>query len=400
MRRPLWVDPEDQRYPRLDRDIEVDVAIIGGGLAGIGAAYVLPDRCRVALLEARTLASGATGRNAGFVIAGPAMAFDAAVHAVGREEVEAVWHFSVENNRFIARAIEEHDIRCGYLRRGSMALAASEDEWEELRATARSLAESAIECCIVERTDLPVPFDRSHSGGIFSPGNAEMNSAAFARGLARTLAPAVNIFEHSPVRALSRRGGWVVSAAGGTVRATALILATNAYSQRLLPELAIEPKRGQVVATDPLGEVVVPFPMHANHGYLYWRQTVEGRLVVGGGRDMDLPGEVGTEELLHAEIQQELERLAGRIAGKPLPVAFRWAGIMGFTPDHFPMVGSLPGREGLYIAAGFSGHGVSLALRSGMEVARMAFGEEVDLPTAFNPARFGRPTGASYVDMV
>jgi glycine/D-amino acid oxidase-like deaminating enzyme len=196
------------------------------------------------------------------------------------------------------------------------------------------------------------------------------------------------IYEQSPVRALRRERRWALTGDTGTVSATRVIVATNAYTAELFPGVPIAPKRGQVLATQPVDRVIVPFPMYANRGYLYWRQTDGGRLVVGGARDMDLQGEVGIEERLHTEIQEVLERLAGRITGQALPSMFRWAGIMGFTPDLLPIVGAVPGSEGLYIAAGFSGHGVSLALQSGMEVARMALGQAACAPEAFDPARF------------
>jgi glycine/D-amino acid oxidase-like deaminating enzyme len=383
----LWVDPEDRQFPRLEADIEVDVAIIGGGLAGIGAASALHGECTAVLLEARTLASGASGRNAGFVLAGPAMPFDAAAAAVGREEAETIWRFSLDNNRYIADAIERHEIDCGYLRRGSMSLAASEDEWQELRSCARMLHESGIECCVVEQGDIPRPFHRYYLGGLYYPGNAEMNPAAFVRGLAAALRDRVAIYENSAVRALRCEERWTLETERGRVVASRVIVATNAYTAALLPSVPIAPRRGQVLATAPLPAVIVPFPMYADRGFWYWRQTADARLVVGGARNMDLSGEVGTEERLHAAIQAALEQSAARFTAGLVPIETRWAGIMGFTPDVFPIAGELPGNEGLYIAAGFSGHGVSLAPRCGMEVAKMALGRAARLPGAFNPMR-------------
>jgi glycine/D-amino acid oxidase-like deaminating enzyme len=316
------------------------------------------------------------------------MPYDAAVAAVGWPEAERIWRFSLDNNRFIAQTVEELDLDCGYLRRGSMSVAGSEEEWQELRDGARALRESEIECCLVAAQDLPRPFHREFFGGLYYPGNAEMNPARFVRGMAANLADSVSIFERTSVRGLRHDSEWVLDTGGGSVRAGALILATNAYTRDLLSGVSIASKRGQVLATGTLEQILVPFPMYANHGFWYWRQTADGRLVLGGARDLDLEGEIGTDERLHDAIQSALNAFCARICGASVAIEMRWAGIMGFTPDHFPLVGAIPGADGLYIAAGFSGHGVSLALRSGMQAARLAAGSATDIPCAFDPERF------------
>src|SRR5207237_972359 len=181
----------------------------------------------------------------------------------------------------------------------------------------------------------------------------------FLRGMSAALRESIQIFELSPVTALTRRGRWTLEMANGSVSAARVVLATNAYAASLLPQVPITPTRGQVLATIPLPRVVVPFPMYANYRYEYWRQTAEGALVIGGWRNLDVPTEVGRVEELNPIIQAALEGFANEIIGEPPRVDYRWAGIMGFTPDRYPLVGPVPERDGLYIAAGYSGHGVA-----------------------------------------
>jgi gamma-glutamylputrescine oxidase len=365
------------------------VAIVGGGLTGIGAAWGLRESgLRVALLEERTLASGASGRNAGFLLAGPATEYLRAVEELGAETAHEIWRFTEENNRAIARIVEGLGLECGYLRRGSMSLAASEHEWGRLRSGQTALREAGSWTCLVGRDDLPRPFEQSYFGGIYYPGNAEIQPAAYVRGVASTIASRVQIFERSPVEGLARSGAWLVRTRAGVVRAESVILATNAYTPRLLPDISILPVRGQVLSTAPLSRVTVPFPMYADFGYQYWRQTPDGRLVVGGWRNMYLEVETGCAEALHVGIQAELTRFAGWVAGTEAKVDHKWAGIMGFTPDMLPLVGPVPGSEGLWIAAGYSGHGVAMAFTCGGSVARTAIGDMAPIPESFNPARF------------
>jgi gamma-glutamylputrescine oxidase len=386
---PLWVDPADSQYPALRGTVEADIAIIGGGLTGVGAAYGLRDSgASVVLLEDRTLASGASGRNAGFVLAGPAMLFGQACDLVGFEEACALWRLTVENNRLMASLVDEYAIDCEYVRRGSMSLAISDDEMGLLIATSNRMVEAGFNASIVTRDDLPRPFDRLYVGGMYYPGNGEINPGAFVRGVARAVSQTLQIFERSRVLEIRSGNPHVLLTPDGEVRARVVIVATNAYTTRLVPAAPIVPTRGQVAATQPLNRAVVPFPMYANHGYQYWRQTSDGRLVVGGWRDLDIPTEVGMDERLHDEIQGSLEGFCHEIGGKDATIEHRWAGIMGFTPDALPLVGEVPDEESIYIAAGYSGHGVSMAFICGMDVGRMAVKLPSHLPESVNSMRF------------
>ena len=128
--------------------------------------------------------------------------------------------------------------------------------------------------------------------------------------------------------------------------------------------------------------------MYANYGYQYWRQTSGGRLVAGGWRDLDIPTEVGTEECLHDAIHGTLDAFCASIAGENVAIQYRWAGIMGFTPDALPLVGALSAQPGIYLAAGYSGHGVSMAFMCGARVALQAIGQAAYLPPSLSPDRF------------
>jgi gamma-glutamylputrescine oxidase len=330
------------------------------------------------------------------VLAGPAMPFGQACEQLGFEEACAIWRLTVENNRLMTELVDELGIECGFLRRGSMSLAGSDQEMLLLIETARYLADAGISACTVARDDLPRPFDRLYAGGIYYPGNGEINPGAFVRGVAGAIRDRVRILERTPVLEIRSGEPSVLATPHGEIRARIVILATNAYTSRLLPDVPISPTRGQVVATAPLPGVVVPFPMYANYGYQYWRQTTEGRLVVGGWRDHDIPAEIGTEELLHAAIHVVLDQFCHSVAGTDALIEHRWAGIMGFTPDSLPLVGAVPDQVGMYMAAGYSGHGVSMAFSCGGRVALQTIGVKSDLPAAFDPARFTGRNALTY----
>lgn len=383
----FWIDHEDVTYPSLRQDIDVDLAIVGGGLSGVGAAHAVASTgARVALLEERTLASGASGRNAGFVLAGPAQSYQDAVASLGSDAAREVWNFTLENNCLMADLVDRYTLECGYLRRGSMSLSASSEEWADLYKAHDDLASAGIQTCLIEAEHLPEPFDRMYTGGIYYPGNAEINPGRFVRGVARQIAGQIRIFECTTVSTMHHGDGWVLATEEAEVHADSVLLATNAWTPRLLP-VPIVPQRGQVVATERLDRVVVPFPMYADHGFQYWRQTPDNHLVVGGWRDLDLENEARHEEAVTPRIQQALDTMIDVIASGS-KIERRWAGIMGFTPDMVPMVGPVPGADGLWMAAGFSGHGVSMAFMAGGRAGLAALGQHAAIPRAFDPARW------------
>lgn len=148
------------------------------------------------------------------------------------------------------------------------------------------LQRTKIAYCAIEREMLPCPFHRLYHGGNYYSGNAELDPACFLRAVAAALPPSFRLHERTPVTALSPSGHWVLVTPRAAARAAHLILATNAYTTGLLPDLPIVPRRGQVLATAPLPQTVVPLSMYADHGYQYRGQTPEGRLVLGSWRKL------------------------------------------------------------------------------------------------------------------
>ncbi len=384
---PLWVVPGERTFPRLQGQTEADVAVVGGGFSGLGAAWAaMQSGASVVVLEARTIAAGASGRNAGFILSGPAMGFGASVAAIGLEETLEIWRLTEENHSLLLSLLEELSTDCGYLRRGSLSLAASDTEWDVMQEECGRMLNAGLNVCLMPSSSLPRPFDSLYQGGVYHPGNAELDPGAFLRGMARHLATRVTIFEESPVEVIENGEQLLLLSLEGTVTARRVVVATNAYTDTLLRAVPIAPTRGQVASTRPLSRVIAPFPMYADRGFQYWRQTADGRLVVGGWRNLDLEAEVGRDELLHERIQAALRHFVEQVA-PGAGIERRWAGIMGFTPDHYPLVGPVPGHAGIFMAAGYSGHGVAMAFICGARAARESLGEGAIIPGAFRPER-------------
>jgi glycine/D-amino acid oxidase-like deaminating enzyme len=191
----------------------------------------------------------------------------------------------------------------------------------------------------------------------------------------------VEIHEHTRIGSAAETG------------AETVVVATDGYPSGLLGELEglIVPTRGQVIATEPLPEMLFEIPHYGRHGFDYWHQRPDGRIVAGGFRDVSLDSEFTAEEVTTPVVQNALERFVESLMGRPLRVDYRWAGIFGMVFDFVPVVGRVPGADGLWVAGGYSGHGIVLGFSSGRLVARAILGERDPLLDLFEPARLLAP---------
>jgi gamma-glutamylputrescine oxidase len=361
----LWLEEPFEPLARNPIAGPVDLEIVGGGVTGCAAALVAARAgLRVRLHEAREIASGASGRSGGFALRGGAMPYQVARRDLGVERAVQLW-------RLTERALDHLAELAGdaLSRSGSLRLAADESERDELVADYEALREDGFAVEWVE--------DRLH-GAIRHPTDGSLRPGRWVRRLAGLAAEAgADLREHSPVESLDE------------VDAENVLIATDGYTRGLLPRLdeVIQPVRGQVIATEPLSRRLFDCPHYSRHGFDYWQQTDDNRLIVGGRRDTQIDHEFTSEEKITEPIQRELEAFAAELIGEPSRITHRWAGIFGQTPDLRPLVGRVPGRDGLWVAAGYSGHGNVLGLASGELVAQAVLGQPAPELQLFDPAR-------------
>ena len=352
----LWLDgaPVTPRAA-LDRDTTADVAIVGGGIAGIATAYVLArEGATVVVLERGELAEGASGRNAGFVLGGVAENYVAACRAHGRERATRVFRFTFANRVLFRSAIRMNGIECAAAWNGSDQVASDDAEWLEIAESARQLASHGVKVRL-EPAERKAVYDE----------DGEIHPVRFVRGLANA-AERLGARIHTGTSAVSCAAA-EVRTASATVRAGAVVLCTNAYTHHLA-RTRIRAVRGQICATAPLERRLFPRPTYAHRGYRYWRQLPAGNVLVGGWRDTAVDEEVGEDDGTSERIQRQLD---GWLAehGIDVPVTHRWGGTMGFSHDGLPYIGKA--ADGLYRCGGFTGHGQGYAMAAGELVASL-----------------------------
>jgi gamma-glutamylputrescine oxidase len=329
----------------------------------------------VRVLEARRVGHGASGRNGGFALRGTAAAYDGArLPDVMRLTEEALGRIrDLAGDAF--RGV------------GSLRVAVDEDEVAALRREHDALAEDAFAVEWRERDELPAALHAHALAGVFHPTDGALDQGRWVRRLAALASEAgALIAERTPVRGLADT---TVRTSRGDVSADQVVLATDGYGQGLVPELdaRIVTFRGQVLATEPLRERLLPCPVYARWGYDYAQQLADGRVVIGGRRDVDLDGEVTRDERPTEEIQTAIERHLRELVGDAPKITHRWAGLMGFTADFLPLVGALGGRNRVWASLGYSGHGNVLGFACGEAVAEAILGSPDPRIAPFSPGR-------------
>lgn len=372
MTAPYWLDEPFDERPAGRLDGPVDVAIVGGGVTGCACARVLAEAgMRVRVHDARKVAGGASGRNGGFALRGGAAPYDVSIESIGRERAAAYW-------RSTEQALDRIEALAGdaFARTGSLRLAADDEEAGELRREYDLLREDGFEA--EWRDELAEPLRPLFAAAIFHPADAALQPARWVRRLAGLAAEAgAEIREDSAVASVDE------------LDAEQVVVATDGYPSGLLGPLEglIIPTRGQMVASEPLPERLFDCPHYSRHGFDYWQQREDGRILAGGFRDIALDSEFTTSEETTPEIQASLESLVSDLVGWPVVVTHRWAGLFGFVPDFMPVVGRVPGQDGLWVSGGYSGHGMVLGFLCGELVANAILGRETPDLDLFDPAR-------------
>ncbi len=163
----------------------------------------------------------------------------------------------------------------------------------------------------------------------------------------------------------------VVRTEGGiSIKADRIVFATNAFTSTLLPKKTIKPGRGYVLVTNEINDLAWKGTFHYDKGYVYFRNLGDNRILLGGGRNVDLESEETSEFGVNDSIKNYLIEFANKKLNLPKnwQIDQEWSGIMGFTESKSPMVEKV--SENCLVAAGLSGMGVALGMKLGKEAVR------------------------------
>ena len=355
--------------PRLQADIDVDVAIVGAGFTGVATGLELAERgLRVAICEAHQIGWGATSRNGGQItgsLSGDSAMERAFAKSMGAGAAEYVWDLRWRGHDIIRKRVEAYDIDCD-LRFGHLQTALNRGQFENLkRMHASYLAHGmADEVSLVSQAEIPDYLETDiYVGGLLNRRNMHLHSLDLCLGEAAALMSlGGQIFEQSTVVRIEHARRPKIITEQGSITADRVVLAGNAYHLLEQPAIAgkLFPASLANMATEPLSdsdaEAINPqrLAVYDDRFVLdYYRLTGDNRLLFGGGTNYS--GRASRR--IAQELRPALERTFPRLKG--IGIDYSWEGRDGITLNRIPQVGVI-GDSILYVQ-GYSGHGIALS---------------------------------------
>lgn len=393
-------------WPRLAGRDEADVVVIGGGFTGQSAALHLAEAgVSVALVEAMSPGWGASGRNGGFCCIGGSKIGDAElVRRHGAAAARAYRQAEIDAVDLVAGLLRRHGIAADTHSRGETRLAHRPKDMAAIRREAEALArDGAIAPVLTEAGDLAAqglggPFH----GALTIPVGFGLNPRKYLFGLARAAAQAgVRQYAESPALEISSDGGkHLVRTPGGTVRAEAVLVATNGYSSEDVPPWLAGryiPAQSTVMVTRPLAEAELAAQgwtsdqmAYDTRNLLHYFRLMPDRRFLFGMRGGLLASPLA-EARARARVRRDFDRMFP--AWRHVPARHSWSGMVCLARNLTPFAGPVPGRPGLFAALAYHGNGVAMGSLAGLHLSRLVLGRADQVPAVMRQPMGRFPLG-------
>jgi gamma-glutamylputrescine oxidase len=373
---PTWYAATTVAVPErraLGLDIDVDVCVVGGGLAGLTVAREVARRgWSVAVLEAKHVAWNASGRNCGFVCPGFAQSADRVVARVGLDHAKSLWALSAAGVDYVRDTIAATAMPGVAPVDGWLDVSKRDDENAWL-TEARLLEQEfgiAIEAWPTERVR-DVLKSESYFRAIHYPKALHIHALNYALGLAVAAEQAgARIFEDTPALAIDAAGVRKrVVTPSGRVRAGQIVLAGNVHLGALSARVAgtLLPVTTYVAVTAPLGEALAGAVSY--QGAVSDTHLADNHYRVVGGDRLMWAGGLSTwpadPKSFAARFAHDITRLYPQLGD--VVIDYIWSGVLGHAVHHMPQIGEV--SPGLWLASGFGGHGLNTTAMAGELIA-------------------------------
>ena len=374
---PTWYAATMVAVPErrtLTHDLDVDVCVIGAGLAGLTVAREIARRgWSVAVLEARQVAAGASGRNGGFVSPGFSERIDAIVERVGLPRAKELWALSDAGVEYMRREIAESEMPGVLARDGRLSVRRVDDEQAlidhaaMLRVDFGADVEAWPTDQVREVLRSPHYFQALHAPKAF-----HIHPLNYALGLAAAAEKdGARIFENTSALSLDPAGVRKrVATPKGTVRARHVVLAGSTGVGAVDAPIAetVQPVSTYVAVTAPIGERLFESVRYTGaisdtrRAGDYYRIVSDDRLMWGGRISM----RGSTPWRLKAALRSDILKVYPQLGN--VEIEYAWSGVMAYAVHKMPQIGEL--AQGYWLAGAFGGHGLNTTAMAGEMIAR------------------------------
>jgi len=392
----LWLDTAYLPGPALWGEHEADVAILGAGFTGLGAAYFIkrrfPDK-KVIVLESQYVGFGSSGRNSGGVSGTLGHNYRNLKRKHGLEKSIQLQRLISQSSAIVEGLIEEHQVACDFEKTGRMIIAETERQKRLLEEEVEAAREIGGVVTWLDGAEARNRFGSVDvQAAVRYPIEGIADPVKFLRGMRAVVdSLGVAVYEHSPCTHIEPGPKISLHTPGGTVRAGAMVLATQAYPNPLkLFHYRVLPFYVYNIATEPLSprqmdELQLPGRENTfNAQNMYWavRPTADNRLIF-----------TECDALYFYHIERDYSHWPRayeshqRLLVKKFPflegvrVSHRWGGRLGITLDFLPSVGRAGRHGNIYYSGGYNGQGFCFGQLAGKMIAALMAEEKTELTT-------------------
>jgi glycine/D-amino acid oxidase-like deaminating enzyme len=383
---PYWLDTAPAFPDRSGKPLpeSADIVVVGGGLTGLSTAlHTARKGAAVALVELGAIGSGASTRNGSMCTQGLTIGVGQAVKRYGLERAQELYAAFREAVDVVEELTETEKIDCDFARSGRLGVAYKPAHHEAQKATQRILADKFDhETVLLSKSEMKAELGSDYyHGALLDPLSACLHVGKYVHGLAEAAERSgAQLHEQTAATGVRRRpdGGFDVDTVRGTIRASQVMMATDAYTTkpfRWFRERLVS-VGSFIIVTEPLGRElaasVIPNGRMVvdskNIGH-YIRLTPDNRLAFGGRARFapsDPASDLRSGEVLRREMAEIFPQLA------KVGIDYVWGGNVGFTYDRVPHAGE---NNGIYYSMGYCGHGVQIATLMGRRMAEVMDGK-------------------------
>ena len=381
----FWTDTFQPTEPiRTVGDLpsSVDVAIVGSGYTGLNCARVLAKAGRsVAVIDQHRIGWGASSRNGGMATPGLKQDIFKIKKTYGLDLAREFWKSSVDAIDLLEQIIVEEGIDCDWSRCGHMSLAYKQSHFDDLVDYIEWLdKEFGHKKKLITKSQLKSEIGTdAYFGGNTDELSGGLQPAKYVFGLARAVTDHGAILcENSQVTSIQKESnGFEVMTIQGTIIAKEVVIATNGYTDMLIPKLKpkVFPVGSYIIVSEPLPQDLQDKlspkrrMFYDSKNFLnYFRLTPDGRMLWGGRNDL-------STDLDLKESASILTKQVCTIFPDLNDVKFThsWTGKLGVTFDLMPHIGQI---NGIHYALGYGGHGLSIATYLGTELGLLMTGQK------------------------
>ncbi|KKO52935.1 NAD(P)/FAD-dependent oxidoreductase [Paenibacillus sp. DMB20] len=382
------------QYPRLEADICCDVVVIGSGISGALAAYVLTMQgADVAVLEKKRVGCGSTSANSGLLQFMNDDSLNELIGRFGERKGTGFYRMCANAVNRLAGIAEELPSDVDFRRRSSLYYATIDEDAGMIRNEYDTLIRHGFEVEYWDRDHIKSKFPFSRAAALYTKNDAEVNPYKLALALlSSAAAKGLKVFEHSCAKQVKySEKGVSVQTVHGSVRADTLIWALGYETQEWKPDKSASLECTYAIMTEPVADLSFwherALVWESNRPYLYMRTTPDNR-IIAGGLDEPVPKNGRPKDRLAGYSQRLINEIRDHFPGLVnLRAEYSWSGLFGFTRDGIPLIGRHPRFPHSYFIEGYGGSGTVYSMIAADLLAQAVSGSEPEELSWFSLTR-------------